>query len=269
MNNEKRKVHDFWNDASCGEDLYLTNPDKEGYGFQAKERYRLEGEMIYDLANFSDSKNLNVLEIGVGLGADHQKFAESGAKLTGIDLTERAVNYTQQRMKVFGLNSKLNVGDAENLTFDDESFDIVYSWGVLHHSPNTIKALSEVHRVLKKGGTARIMIYHKWSIVGYMLWIRYALLTLKPWMGLNKIYYNYLESPGTKAYSKSEVKKMFVDYESIAIKTPLGHADLLESEVGQRHRGFALKLAKKIWPRWLIKKLFPNSGLGMLITAVK
>ena len=269
MNDDKKRVHDFWNEKSCGEELYLTKPDKNGYNFQAQERYRLEGRMIFDFVNFSQSKNLNVLEIGVGLGADHQEFAESGANLTGIDLTERAVSYTKKRMEVFGLNSKLIVGDAENLIFDDESFDIVYSWGVLHHSPNTEKALNDVYRVLKKGGTSKIMIYHKWSIVGYMLWIRYALLRFRPWKGLNEIYYKYLESPRTKAYSKSSVIKMFMEYESVNIKTPLGHADLLESDVGQRHRGLILKIAKKLWPRWLIKILFPNSGLGMLIKAVK
>ena len=77
MNDDKQRVHDYWNEASCGEDLYLTKPDKNGYSFQAQERFRLEGSMIFDLADFSQSKNLNVLEIGVGLGADHQKFAES------------------------------------------------------------------------------------------------------------------------------------------------------------------------------------------------
>src|SRR5437016_2153494 len=92
-----------------------------------------------------------VLEIGVGLGADHQRFAEAGAELYGIDLTDRAVRHTQGRLALFGLTSKLEVGDAERLNFPDEYFDCVYSWGVLHHTPNTAAAIAEVRRVLKPG----------------------------------------------------------------------------------------------------------------------
>ena len=95
---------------------------------------------------------MKVLEIGVGLGADHHQFAAAGAELFGIDLTERAIAHTQHRLTVFGLKSDLAVGDAENLNFPDESFDKVYSWGVLHHSPDTPKAIAEVWRVLKRGG---------------------------------------------------------------------------------------------------------------------
>ena len=152
MNQEKQQVHDFWNRASCGEDLYLSDTDKAGYLAQAKARYDLEGDMIFGLARFAEAKGLKVLEVGVGLGADHQQFAEAGADLFGIDLTERAVSHTRQRLAAFGLISKLAVGDAENLDFPDELFDRIYSWGVLHHSPDTRKAITEVWRVLKPGG---------------------------------------------------------------------------------------------------------------------
>jgi len=266
---EKQRVHDFWNKASCGEVLYLSNCDKVGYQEQSNERYRLEGEMIFALARFRESKDLDVLEIGVGLGSDHQKFAEAGAALYGIDLTERAIDHTIARLSAFDLKSNLAVGDAENLSFPNNSFDQVYSWGVLHHSPDTPKAISEVWRVLKPDGLASIMIYHKWSIVGFMLWIRYGLLRLRPWLTLNKIYSTYLESPGTKAYSVEEAKDMLRAFRTVVIKTPLTHGDLLESDVGQRHRGLMLKLARLVWPRWFINLALPNAGLFMLIEARK
>ena len=109
------------------------------------------------------------------------------------------------------------------------------------------------------------MIYHKWSMIGYMLWVRYALLRLRPWITLTEIYSKYLESPGTKAYSVGEARQLFSDFRDVTITTPLGHGDLLESDVGQRHRGFVLTMAKKLWPRWLIRTFMSNSGLGMLI----
>ncbi len=269
QSSQKQAVHDYWNKAACGEDLYLAEMDKNGYKDQAKIRYALEGSIIIRLAKFSDSADLKVLEIGVGLGADHQKFSEAGAILYGIDLTERAVEHTQRRLAAFGLDSKLSLGDAENLSYPDSFFDVVYSWGVLHHSPNTEKAISEVFRVLKPGGDARIMIYHKWSMVGFMLWVRYALLQFKPWLKMDQIYSAYLESPGTKAYSIEEGKQLFAKFSEVSITTPLTHGDLLDSPVGQRHRGPILNIARIFWPRWLIRKLLPSSGLYMLVDARK
>jgi len=269
MNSEKQAVYDFWDQFSCGEELYLTGTEQKGYDNQARSRYELEGDMIFPLARFSESKGLKVLEVGVGLGADHQQFAEAGAELYGIDLTEKAVEHTRKRLAYLGLESNLSVGDAEELDFPDETFDLVYSWGVLHHSPNTHKAISEVYRVLRCGGGARIMIYHKWSMIGYMLWIRYALLRLRPWVTLREIYSKYLESAGTKAYSIAEARLLFSAFTDVTITTPLGHGDLLESNVGQRHRGLLLTLVKKLWPRWFIRRFMPNSGLGMLIEVRK
>jgi ubiquinone/menaquinone biosynthesis C-methylase UbiE len=268
MSATKQDVHDFWNSASCGEALYLPTTDRAGYEEQARARYRLE-PCIPELAHFEDGRGKRLLEIGVGLGADHQRWAESGADLYGIDLTERAVEHTSRRLRAFGLNSTLAVGDAERLSFPDGYFDMVYSWGVIHCSPDTPKAVAEIWRVLGPGGAARIMIYYKWSFVGYMLWLRYALLALRPWRSLSWVYEHYLESPGTKAYSVRETRRMFAAFRDVRIRTVLTHADLLESEVGQQHRGVLLSLAFRIWPRALIRRLFPRSGLYMLIEARK
>lgn len=265
---DKRQVHNFWNEASCGENLYLQGSDREAYESQARKRYELES-YILEFAGFDRARGEQVLEIGVGLGADHQRFAQAGADLTGIDLTERAVEHTARRLAAFGLASRLTVGDAERLEFPDESFDRVYSWGVLHHTPDTTMAVSEVWRVLKRGGWASIMIYHKWSLVGIMLWIRYAFLGLQPWLSLRDIYARHLESPGTKAYSVAEARQLFSAFSEVSIHTVLTHGDLLESMAGQRHQGPLLSLARRIWPRALIKRLLPGLGLFMLIDARK
>jgi len=268
LNKNKQRVHDFWNEASCGEDLYLSGSDREAYETQARKRYELE-PYILEFAGFDRAKAKRVLEIGVGLGADHQRFAQAGADLYGIDLTERAIEHTQRRLAAFGLTSRLAVGDAEQLDFPDGYFDRVYSWGVLHHSPDTPKAVMEVWRVLKTGGEASVMVYHKWSMVGFMLWIRYALLGMRPWLLLSDIYSRYLESPGTKAYSVTAARHLFSAFSEVKIRTVLTHGDLLESQAGQRHQGALLSLARKIWPRSLLKRFFPGLGLFMLIEARK
>jgi ubiquinone/menaquinone biosynthesis C-methylase UbiE len=268
MNPDKKAVEEFWDKASCGEDLYLQNQQREGYIEHALRRYELE-PIIEEFAEFASAAGKQVLEIGVGLGADHLRFAQAGAQLTGIDLTARAVAHTRRRLALFGCDSLLSTGDAENLQFPSESFDCVYSWGVLHHSPNTPKAISEVQRVLRPGGVAKVMIYHKWSLVGYMLWIRYALLRLRPWTTLAEVYARYLESPGTKAYSPDEARRMFAAFSCVKIRTWLTHGDLLESAAGQRHGGPLLLLARRIWPRALLRKYAGSHGLFMLIRAVK
>ncbi|MGC1730118.1 MAG: methyltransferase domain-containing protein, partial [Steroidobacteraceae bacterium] len=257
-----------WDRAACGEELYLANREREGYNEQARRRYELE-PVIEEFAEFATAAGQKVLEIGVGLGADHQRYAQAGARLSGIDLTERAVGHTRRRLGLFGLESALSTGDAEQLAFSTEEFDCVYSWGVLHHSPDTARAVAEVHRVLRPGGVARIMIYHKWSLVGYMLWMRYGPLRLHPWLSLRQVYARHLESPGTKAYSVAEARRMFAAFSSVEIRICLTHADLLESEAGQRHRSAMLRLARAVWPRGLFRRYARGHGLFMLIRAVK
>src|SRR6516225_4437468 len=133
MRADKQAVQDFWERASCGEQLYLQGAEAASYLEQARQRYELE-PYIEPFADFSGCAGQQVLEVGVGLGADHQRFAQAGARLSGIDLTERAIAHTRRRLSLLGLESALAVGDAENLPFGAATFDVVYSWGVIHHS---------------------------------------------------------------------------------------------------------------------------------------
>jgi ubiquinone/menaquinone biosynthesis C-methylase UbiE len=265
----KDAVRDFWDAKSCGEVYAAGDTPAAKLEQQARERYALE-PVIHRFARFADGRDKDVLEIGVGMGADHLEWAKSGPQsLTGIDLTPRAIQFTAERLGNYRLHSDLRVADAENLPFFDNSFDIVFSYGVLHHSPDTAQAIQEVYRVLRPGGSARVMIYHSPSIVGYMLWARYGLLAGKPFRSLRDIYAHHLESPGTKAFSESEAHSMFAAFASVKTHIELGPGDLLEGAVGQRHRGALLALAKALWPRWFIRFAMKNHGLEMFITATK
>lgn len=264
----KRQVKNFWESASCGESLYLPADQQDAYDRQAEMRYSLE-PYIRPFAEFDRYAGKSVLEIGVGLGADHEQFARGGAHLHGVDLTERAIRHVQSRFDAKRLNTSLTSMDAEQLSFDDDTFDLVYSWGVLHHTPDTPRAIDQVYRVLKPGGEAKIMIYHKWSMIGLMLWLRYGLMQGRPFIAWSELYDKHLESPGTKAYTVDEAKRLFRSFRAVEIETVLTHGDLLTSDAGQRHRGMALAIAKRIWPRWLIRLLAPRAGLFMLIRAVK
>ena len=269
--NVKAQVREFWEAAACGETYAVGSALRGQLEAQAAARYELE-PYLRPFAGFTDGHRKAVLEIGVGMGADHLAWAQAQPRLlAGIDLTDRAVELTQARLDAAKLASTLAVADAERLPFPDERFDLIYSWGVLHHSPDTLKAFQEVYRVLRPAGVARLMIYHRLSLTVLMLWLRYGLLRGRPLTSLAAICAEYLESPGTKAYSKAAARGLCqqAGFRNCQIRIQLNHGDLLQGAVGARHQGALLAIAKTFWPRALIRLLFPFLGLYLLIEARK
>jgi ubiquinone/menaquinone biosynthesis C-methylase UbiE len=106
------------------------------------------------------------------MGTDHLSMAREGGILHGIDLTPRNLEVTRTRLGIYGFDSELSVGDAENLPYKDDSFDFVYSFGVVHHSPDTRKIVSEIHRILVPGGRCHVTVYHRNSV--FFWWTVYA-----------------------------------------------------------------------------------------------
>jgi len=264
-----RQVREFWDQAPCGEVYAEGDSLRERLEAQARRRYQLE-PYLPGFARFPEGRGRDVLELGVGMGADHLEWARAGPRsLTGLDLTGSAVDYTRKRLALHGLGARLLVADAERLPFADGAFDLVYSWGVIHHSPETRAAVHEIRRVLRPGGRARVMIYHRHSLVGYLLWLRCALLTGRPGRSLADVYARHLESPGTKAYSRREAEEMFDGFSEVAVGVQLGPGDLLLGAAGQRHRGVVLDLARRLYPRFLVRRLFSRLGLYLLIEARK
>jgi ubiquinone/menaquinone biosynthesis C-methylase UbiE len=265
----KTAVRDWWNRESCGEELAVGAEELTQLRNQEKARYELE-PYIFDHAKFAEAANRDVLEVGVGMGADHLQWARAKPKsLNGVDLTPRAIEITKRRFELEGFQSNLQVADAEKLPFNDASFDIVYSWGVVHHSPETQKAYGEIRRVLRPGGTARIMIYQDHSITGYMLWVRYALMKGRLGRSLKDVCSEQLQGPGEKTYTPTETRNMIsaAGFKSCDIAVQVCHGDLLQGPVGARHRGAALSLARAVWPRSFIKNAMKNHGLYLVITA--
>ena len=168
------RVRAFWDTEACGTHFVERSGDDRDFFSKYRDfRYRTEWH-IPEFAAFAEAAGQRVLEIGCGNGADGVMFARSGARYTGVDLTAEAVDATRRHFAAEGLDGEFRQENSERLSFDDESFDVVYSFGVLHHTPAPEQAIREVHRVLKPGGTARIMLYHRHSfnyhvrILGYM-----------------------------------------------------------------------------------------------------
>jgi len=159
----KERVRAFWQAHPCGTKFSDAEIGTREF-FERIEAHRYEKEWhIPTAADFANARGLKVLEIGCGLGTDGAQFAKAGADYTGVDLTEAAIELARKRFEVFRLEGRFQVADAERLEFADATFDIVYSHGVLHHTPNIVAAIAEIHRVLKPGGRAIVMLYHRGS----------------------------------------------------------------------------------------------------------
>jgi ubiquinone/menaquinone biosynthesis C-methylase UbiE len=214
----KRRVQAFWDTTPCGS-KHADAPEGSRKFFQQVEQRRYELEpFIPEYAEFERSQGETVLEVGVGLGTDLARFARAGADVTGIDFSEHSVELARRRLALEGLAGEVHVADAELLPFPDDAFDRVYSWGVLHHTPGTERAAQELVRVLKPGGRLCVMLYARRSWVAFALWARHALLTGKPRRSLADVVAHHMESVGTKAFTRTEVRRMFRDLSEVQVE---------------------------------------------------
>lgn len=141
--------------------------DRRFFGDAA--RYMPPRERPFDeLVPFSKLPNMDVLEIGVGNGSHAQLIAPHCKSYTGIDITDYAVKSTRRRFELLAMQGDIYQMDAEQMAFVDGSFDFIWTWGVIHHSANTGRVLAELHRVLRPGGRAVVMVYHR-SLLYYYI----------------------------------------------------------------------------------------------------
>jgi ubiquinone/menaquinone biosynthesis C-methylase UbiE len=244
-NKIKEDVRNYWDNQACG--TWVTDKDKytlEYFEEIEEDRYSLQPE-IFSFAEFTRYHGKKMLEVGVGAGTDFLQWVRAGTEAHGIDLTREAVEHVRYRLSLYGLEAKdIRVGDSESLPYDDDSFDVVYSWGVIHHTPNTEQAMREIIRVCRPGGTCKVMIYHRRSILAYLFWVKHALLKFRPWKSISWALWNYMESIGTKAYTRNEVREMLrgQPVEDIKIRPVLSYYDKL-GRFNPIMRGMAKALA--------------------------
>ena len=167
-----KDVEEFWDDHLCGSHFIHTTYLSESFFEQYRRfRYRKEHHLITDI-DWEAGRGKEVLEIGLGVGADATMWAKHHANYTGIDLTNEAVEATRKHFDFLGLKGNISQANAEALPFPDASFDLIYSHGVLHHTPHMQAAINQVYRVLKPGEKFIVMLYTKES---FNYWIRIQL----------------------------------------------------------------------------------------------
>lgn len=159
-----KPVTEFWAQHQPGF-KFTDQPVGTPEFFQEVEQHRYETEPhIPAIVGFGNWRGKDVLEVGCGIATDGARFADAGARYTGVDATESAIQLARRRFQQAGLRGDFKVADATRLPFPDSSFDLVYSHGVIHHIPDTQAALREFHRVLRPGGTLLVMVYHRGSL---------------------------------------------------------------------------------------------------------
>lgn len=269
----KSQVKEHWENETCGI-RYAQGTDRDRYFKEISvARYRLE-PYIPAFADFKSARSKSVLEIGVGAGADFQNWCLHAAHATGVDLTEAGISLTEERLQLLSIPAEkytLRTADAENLPFEDNSFDFVYSWGVLHHSPNTERAFQEALRVLKPGGSLRAMVYHVPSWTGWMLYLQHGAMKGKFRTSIKNVLFSHLESPGTKAYTLQEAQQMLsgIGFTDVKVAAKLGPGDVLTIKPSKKYASPLFKVIWRLYPRWLVRLCGDRYGLNLLINAVK
>ena len=220
------EVRAFWEKEPCGTGNTIVGDTAPGtlewYEAVEEHRYRVE-PFIHSIAQFTRYHGMTLLEVGVGAGTDHLQWARAGVICHGVDLTAAAIETTKRRFELYGMNTELKHIDAEKLPYPDAIFDVVYSWGVIHHSEKPQAILAEIHRVLKPGGRFIGMMYGRYSVATLKLWIRHALLKARPWRSFSDVVWHHVESVGTKAYTIREISGLlsaFSDVDLIPTITP-------------------------------------------------
>ena len=166
---EINKVKAFWDANPCQSHLSYEKERKKYFEEISKNRYCGREWHVPIVAKFDQFKNKDVLEIGCGIGTDGFEFAKHGARYVGVDLTPNSVALAKERFEIFGVEGTFYTLDAEKpLPFPESSFDHVYSFGVIHHSPNSESIVDEIYRVLKANGTFTVMLYNRSSINYYI-----------------------------------------------------------------------------------------------------
>ena len=160
MNAQIADVQAFWEANPCGSTLSGERDRRQYFAEIERKRYQIAG-WIPQVARFASFRGRDVLEIGCGIGTDGLQFARNGARYVGVDLTPTAVELAREQFRLCGVDGRFEVANADVLPFADESFDHVYSCGVIHHSPDTEATVRQMFRVLPPAGTFCVIIFNR------------------------------------------------------------------------------------------------------------
>lgn len=267
LDEDKQRTREQWGQDPCGAESDRVHEfgTREFFDAVERTRYREYAPWMPGLMGFDQFAGARLLEVGCGMGTDLLQFARGNAICTAVDLTPRSIAITRERFELYGEQGDFMIADSERLPFSENSFDVVYSNGVLHHTPDTAGAIREVHRVLKPGGVAKVMLYYKnslnyWGEImlhrgilgGELLRGRSPEEIMSRWVE----YSAHDARPVVKVYTRKQARELFKRFSEIKIDVE----QLVRSE---------FPLVGRFIPEGLFTSLRKNIGWNLIITARK
>ena len=265
------RVRQFWNASPCNLHHSPKPVGTREYFDEVEARKYMVEPHIPQFADFERWRGKKVLEIGCGIGTDTINFARHGAQVTAVDLTEKSLEVARSRAQVFGLEDSIRFyqANAENLsaTVPVEAYDLIYSFGVIHHTPHPENVLDELRKYVKPDSTVKIMVYNRWS--WKVLWILFGYGKGKFWK-LNRLIAEYSEAqtgcPVTYSYSRTAGKQLLEEHGYRTTDAAVDHIFAFEISEYVRYR------YKQVWyfrwmPRFLFRALERFFGWHLCLTA--
>jgi len=224
MKNKEEKIEmvkNYWDSRPCN----IKHSSKEIGSIEyfdevEKRRYTVEPHIL-EFADFKNCNNKKILEIGCGIGTDTVMFAKNGGIVTAVDISKKSLEVCKNRFKVTGNKAKIKYADAENLSdfIKVEPYDIIYSFGVIHHTPSPQKAVGQIKKYCDKNTVIKLMFYSKYSWKGISFFLKHG------W----KFGFNYkkttqyfaeaqLNCPVAEIYSRNELRDLFRDFDIVKIE---------------------------------------------------
>lgn len=199
-NTKARTVRQYWN-SKVADWKIATHPPGTREFFEEIEGYRFEKleylEKRVDYAGYADK---DVLDVGCGVGNDTARFAEGGAHVTAIDISPRAIELTECNFRQRRLPGRFLLMDAEQMSFADATFDLVYCHTVLQFTPRPPRLVEECYRVLKPGGRLIIMAINQFSWLNMM-------------HRLFRVQIDHLDAPCYHRHSKKQLLALLGQFE--------------------------------------------------------
>ena len=262
------QVRTYWDSRPCNLRHSPRPPGSREYFDEVEARKYFVEPHIPEFAQFERWRDKDVLEVGCGVGTDSVSFARNGARLDVVELSPESLALTKKRFEVFGLNANFTNGNAEEIAQllpPEKKYDLIYSFGVIHHTPHPERVLAGLKARLKPDGELRIMLYSRycWKV----LWIVLTRWWREP-MSISRLVARYSEAqtgcPVTYIYSARQIRELLKDFDVVSVSKDHIFPYRIKDYVQYRYvKVWYFRWMPDSWFRWLEKRL----GWHMLAVA--